>query len=84
MRQCWAKGSILSLSWVLVSSAMEESQVFPMCVDRGDRTLPPYVLVKSAWVPSLCFSLQSVFPVGTSRLRTDRGTSGLLTPWQST
>ena len=33
---------------------------------------------------SLCFSLQSVSPVGTSRLRSHRRISGPLTPWQST
>lgn len=55
------------LVWVPVFSATEKSQVFPMCVGQGDRTLSPYMLVESSWLQlsrlRVCASLCSLCPV---------------------
>lgn len=60
-----------------------------MCVGQGRQNPASLRVSRKLLGPgikaqSLCFSLQSVSPVGTSRLRTDRRISGSLTPWQST
>lgn len=87
--QCGAKNRTLSSSCVPMSSATERPQVFPMCVGQGltrpaslhvsRELLSPYIKDQS-----LCFSLQSMFPAGSSRLRMDRRISGPFVSWQST
>lgn len=66
-----------------------ESKLFPMCVEQERQNSASIRVSRGHLGPgikaqSLCFSLQSLSSVGTSRLRTDRGIFGLLTPWQST
>lgn len=70
-------------------SHRKESQLFPMCVGQGRKNPASLCVSRGLLGPgikaqSLCFSLQSVSSVGTSKPRTDRGISGPLTPWQST
>ena len=77
------------LVWVPVFSAIEKSQVFPMCVGQGDRTLSPYMLVESSWVWVSRCTVALLFvvcvPCWHQQVRMgDRGISGPLTSWQST
>lgn len=73
----------------LCPQPQREPQVFPMHMGQG-LTCPASLHVSQELLgpgikaQSLCFSLQSVSPAGTSRLRMGRGISGPLIPWQST
>lgn len=79
MWQCWAEAGPCPVLGACVLSHRKT---------LGDRTLPPHILAESPWVQvarlRVCASLCSLFHVGTSKLRMDRGVSGPLTSWQRT